>query len=216
MPVNNEGVAKQEELSLLYIWDAYCGWCYGFSKELGKFHHQHPEIPLQLISGGLFVGENKKPLSAFPAIKEANQRITAMRGVTFGSAFEQTVAAGSLVLDSEFAAQGFASLSSAAPDQAFELGKAMQHAFYQEGKSLSAATTYSEIATEFGLDAEAVVAGLTSAATVQAAQQDFTMAHQFGVTSFPTLLIQKHDQFYLVGGSSVTARDIERALQQIE
>jgi putative protein-disulfide isomerase len=42
---------------LIYVWDAYCGWCYGFSKSLRAFYKNHPDIPLEVISGGLFQGD---------------------------------------------------------------------------------------------------------------------------------------------------------------
>lgn len=48
---------NEQELSFIYVWDAYCGWCYGFSNSIRTLHENHPEISLTLVSGGLFVGK---------------------------------------------------------------------------------------------------------------------------------------------------------------
>lgn len=55
---------NQKDPTLIYMWDAYCGWCYGFSKSLQAYHENHPELPLIVLSGGLFVGNKKLPLAS--------------------------------------------------------------------------------------------------------------------------------------------------------
>jgi len=42
-------------MKILYFWDAYCGWCYGFDKLFTKFYENHTDIEIEIISGGLFI-----------------------------------------------------------------------------------------------------------------------------------------------------------------
>lgn len=131
--------------NLIYVWDAYCGWCYGFTLSLRSFHEKHPELPLTVLSGGLFVGERKQPIGAFTYIPEANKRISELTGVTFGTAYEELFQDGTTVMDSEEAAVGFTALRSLAPERAVYLASAMQRSFYHSGKSLHRNDEYIKI-----------------------------------------------------------------------
>ncbi|AIQ52902.1 DsbA family protein [Paenibacillus sp. FSL R7-0331] len=198
-----------EQLSLIYVWDAYCGWCYGFSKSLRTFHENNLELPVRIVSGGLFTGERSQPLTAYPYMPEANSRISQLTGAVFGTAYEQLLKEGSLVLDSEAAAIGFSALRALAPERALDLASAMQQAFYFNGKSLSDAATYLELASTYGLDEQQLIEGLTAPETVAEAHEDFEIALKLGARSYPTLLLQKGDEIFELGGGAMTADKLE-------
>ena len=40
-------------LSLIYVGDPMCSWCYGFGVPLGQLLERFPEVPVQLVLGGL-------------------------------------------------------------------------------------------------------------------------------------------------------------------
>lgn len=203
---------KQNNLTLIYIWDAYCGWCHGFSKSLKAFHENHPELPLKVISGGLF---SNQPIGNFPHIPEANQRIHQLTGAEFGSGYKSLLKEGTFLVDSEAAAIGLAALRSFAPERAYYLASAMQQAFYHKGKSLSDPETYREIASANGLDPEAVVTQMENRTFQEEALLDFTKSRQLGVTSYPTLLLQKDDEVVSFGGAALTAEKLEARLANL-
>lgn len=204
-----------QKLSLIYVWDAYCGWCYGFSKSLQAFHENRPELPLTVLSGGLFVGHKKLPISFFPHIPEANKRISQLTGAEFGTRYETLLEEGTFVMDSEAAAKGFSALRFFAPERAYHFASSMQHAFYYEGKSLSDPATYRDIAIANNLDAEAVLARFEDTASAKEAHADFAMVQQLGIQSFPTLLLQKGDEFIGLVGGVITAEKIEARLGSV-
>lgn len=37
-------------MKILYFWDAYCGWCYGFDKIFTKFYENHTDVEIEIIS----------------------------------------------------------------------------------------------------------------------------------------------------------------------
>lgn len=186
---------------LIYVWDAYCGWCYGFSKTIRSLHENHPELPLTVLSGGLFVGDRSLSMKSYPHIPEANQRISQMTGVEFGTAYQERLKEGSFVMDSVSAAIGFNALRSLAPDDAVYLASAMQHAFYYEGMSLSELETYKKIALDNNIDPDAVTGLWNDPAAKAKVQAEFNTVHQLGVNSYPSLLLRNGNELISIGGT---------------
>jgi|SRR5579875_2849994 len=206
---------NNKDLALIYVWDAYCGWCYGFSKSLQAFYENHLEFPLTILSGGLFVGHNKLPISSFSYISEGNKRISQLTGAEFGTPYQTLLEAGTFVMDSEAAARGFSALRFFAPERAYYLASSMQRAFYYEGKSLSDPATYQEIAIANNLDPEAVLARFEDIVSTEDAHADFAKVRQFGVQSYPTLLLRKGDKLIVLSEGVMTAEKIEARLESV-
>jgi 2-hydroxychromene-2-carboxylate isomerase len=134
---------RRMRVSVTYVFDAYCGWCYGFSATFRDFVARHAgEIDLTVIPGGLFVGELRVPMRELGYVARANASIAALTGATFGPAYAALVHDGSFVMDSREAARGFLALSDLIAGRDAELAAAMQSAFYVDGQSLSAPETY--------------------------------------------------------------------------
>lgn len=197
---------KQKNLELIYVWDAYCGWCHGFSNTLKEFHENHPELPLTVLSGGLFF---RQPIGNFPHIPEANQRIHQLTGAEFGPNYQSLLEDGTFIMDSEAAAIGFAALRSLAPERAYRFASTMQQVFYHDGKSLSDPEIYREIAAANGLDPESAIVLMRDEAFKKEALTDFAKVQQMGVRGYPTLLLKKNDEVIAFGGAAMTAEKLE-------
>lgn len=202
-------------MKVYYIWDAYCGWCYGFDSSLKPFLDHHPDLDLEVISGSLF--NQGQPISAYPHIANANQEISRLFGITFGPAYQAVLEEGSLVLDSNHAALGYEILQEKLPqNQWMSLASALQEAFYQKGQSLSDPATYAQLASDFGLDAQAIVQEVAATQASERLSLDFTKAAEFGVTSFPTLVIEKAGKFYDLRGGAMTVEELEANLEMVK
>lgn len=195
-------------MRLVYVFDAYCGWCHGFGPALREVTGRHPGLPVDVISGGLFTGARRVPIGEFGFIDGANAQISELTGAEFGEAYGKLVAEGSFVMDSEAAARGFAALRDAAPDRAVELAEAVQRAFYIDGRSLSEVATYRDVAVAAGLDAGAVVAAFESPEAAAAARADFERATDLGVRGFPTLLAVEGGRTTVLADGRATADEI--------
>jgi len=196
-------------MKLVYVFDAYCGWSHGFSGTLSEVAARHPELPVEVVSGGLFTGSRRVPVRQFGYVQGANAKIAELTGAEFGAAYEQLIADGSFVMDSEAAARGVAALRQVAPDRAAELAAALQAAFYVDGRSLSEAATYRKVAEEAGLDAAVVVAAFEAPDAQTAARADFRRAVQLGVTGFPTLLAVEGDSVTPLAYGQATADEVD-------
>jgi putative protein-disulfide isomerase len=199
-------------MKLIYVFDAYCGWSHGFSATLGEISSRHPELPVEVVSGGLFTGSRRGPIREFGYVRNANVKIAERTGAEFGEGYERLLADGSFVMDSEAAARGMAALRLAAPDRAAELAAALQRAFYVYGRSLSDAATYRQLAEDAGLDAEAVVATFEGAETRAEALADFRRSAELGVNGFPTLLALGGGRVTSLARGHATAVEVDRRL----
>jgi len=202
-------------MKLIYVFDAYCGWSYGFVPTLDELVRRRPGIEVDVVSGGLFTGSRRVPIREFGYVEGANAKISELTGVTFGSGYARLIADGSFVMDSAAAARGVAALRQVAPAQIVELAAAMQHAFYADGLSLSDPATYRTVAAATGLDPDTVVAAFTAPASAVAAQDDFARAARLGVHSFPTLLAVDGDRPSTLAAGHATADQIEWRLDAV-
>ena len=46
-------------MRFVYVFDAYCGWSYGFAPTLAEIVRRHPELDVEVVSGGLFTGPRR-------------------------------------------------------------------------------------------------------------------------------------------------------------
>ncbi len=196
-------------MKLVYVFDAYCGWSYGFASTLTELVRRRPELEVDVVSGGLFTGSRRVPVREFGYVQGANAKISDLTGASFGSGYGRRIADGSFVMDSEAAARGVAALRLAAPDRIVELTAALQHAFYVDGLSLSDPATYRAVAIAAGLDPDAVADGFASPNSAVAAAQDFARAAALGVHSYPTLLVLDGDHASVLAVGHASVEDIE-------
>ncbi|WP_330300596.1 DsbA family protein [Streptomyces sp. NBC_00503] len=201
-------------MKLVYVFDAYCGWSYGFAPTLAELTLRHPGLPVEVVSGGLFTGSRAVPIREFGYVQGANAKISELTGVEFGAGYERLIADGSFVMDSLDAARGMAVLRRAVPERAVELAMAVQAAFYQDGLSLSDPDTFTRIAAAAGLDALEVGAALTAPAAALAAEADFRRAAALGAQAYPTLLAQDGDRTKVLAVGHAGPDKIDTLLEQ--
>lgn len=187
-------------MKFYYIWDAYCGWSYGFNSLLKQYLQNHSYVQLKMISGGLFLEETAQPIGNFPHIPTANQEITKFYGVSFGQAYETVLSQGELVMDSLFPATAFALMREKVASHAqLDLAIAIQQAFYQDGKDLREISTYQDLARRFGLNRQLLRQDLEQAfASHEQGQADIDLSDLFGVTGYPTLILEHEGQYAIV------------------
>lgn len=197
-----------------YVFDAYCGWSYGFSPSVYRFMQANGHrVELRVVSGGLLTGDSRVPVAAFGHLAQTNHRISQLTGAQFGQPYQRLLAGGRFVMDSEAAARGFAALRQCAPEEALKLAYAMQIAFYRNGRDLSDTDTYINIALDAGLDPSAVLAELHGEQSGRAAIADFQLARQLGAESFPMLLVETGGRQIQLGG---VVTEPERLTQELD
>lgn len=202
-----------EKYQFTYAFDALCGWCYGFAPALHRFAADNADrIHLQVLSGGLFTGHAAGPLSAYPHIPDANDRIAELTGVRFGEQYRQVLSEGSLVMDSTAPAMGLAALRRQAPERALEFAGAIQEAWYEHGQDLREPEVYRSIAVAHGLDADALASDWADPGLRAEVQEEFQSVRRLGVHQYPTLLLHTPAGPHRLGGPVSTADALTAAL----
>ena len=181
--------------SLLYVYDALCGWCYGFSPTLRRLAEAHPELPVEVVSGGMIRGERRGPIGEVAAyIKSAYKDVERATGVRFGRAFvDGPLEEGSMYMTSEPPAALLAWARVVAPERQLDAAHALQSGIYYEGHGPGTPALARYLAEELDLDAEQAVGALTSDTYAQAAAADFALSARLGVRGFPALFLRAGD-----------------------
>lgn len=203
--------------TVLYVMDAYCGWCWGFAQRMGELEvsNRH-RVAFTAISGGLFTGARAAPIGHYPHIPQANERITSLTGARFSPAYQALLRDGSTVLDSLDAAAIVATLRAQAPGRAVYWAHAVQAAFYSEGRSLSNPDTLTTIARKYGLDVQRALQQWNNGQAHSMAAADIELArHRLGVQSFPTLLLVKAGHIHQLPATGATLSELNQALNAL-
>ncbi len=201
-------------ITLTYVGDAYCGWCYGFGPAVRDLAGQEA-VSVSIVPGSLFTGDRVVPIRNFGHVPEANARIAALTGVTFGPEYQELLAAGDVAMDSDAAARGLqAVISVAGEERGLEAFIALQEAFYLHGLSLSSEEAYVHVAKEMKVDEGKVVAALTDPEVIEAARAQQRWARDVGVDHYPTLLLHTADGLVEVGSPTATAEQIREQIDR--
>jgi putative protein-disulfide isomerase len=213
--VSREPVISSGAPFILYVMDAYCGWCHGFSSRLREFEaaNRH-QIDFKVISGGLFVGERLRPTSAYAYISDANANIARLTGAQFGEPYKRLLAAGTFIMNSEDAAAALAALRALAPERGIHFAHRLQEAFYLNGRSLSDHHTIIDIAASEGLDT-ARVQSLLAGDAHKEALSDFSLAGRFGISSYPALLFVHGAQVHFLPATGATIEVLNARLDTL-
>ena len=202
-------------MRLYYIWDAYCGWCYGFDKHLTVFMENHPELDLDMLSGGLFAKGNEKTTKELAAYQSMNHEIANRYGVVFGEEFEKNFQQ-DLEVNSLHIAKAFSVIRKYLPSQQHvSLGYRLQQAFYIEGQILSELETYQKVLDELSLNSSQILKEIEQAWSSDEEPDDFHKVSQLGVPTYPTLILEKDGKYYDLRGQATSAQELEKNYQQI-
>ena len=100
-------------MKLLYVYDALCGWCYGFSPVIRDCQARHtaPDsatpLTFEVLSGGMMTGNRVRPVTeSMGYIEQAYKTVEDRTGVKFGDDYlNKLLRAGTYLSDSQLPGQ---------------------------------------------------------------------------------------------------------------
>jgi putative protein-disulfide isomerase len=204
---------------IYYCYDAYCGWCYGFSKVITRIAQEYKtKIFFDVLSGGMIFDENPRHIGVIaPYIQQAYKTVEERTGIEFGQDFlwhvfnheesdwypESTMSAIALCIFKEYQ-----------PDKAVEIAADIQYALNFEGRDLTDKEAYRHLLHKYDIPEAAFYEKLASDEYKEKAYYEFALVKQLQVTGFPSVLMQVSDsKFYLL---SQGYTDYETLHQRIE
>jgi putative protein-disulfide isomerase len=203
----------KEQNTLIYIGDPMCSWCYGFGPEIRKIKDNLPEsVGFQIVMGGLRPHGTETMAELGDFLKEHWVEIHERTGQPFAYNILQQA---DFIYDTEPACRALVTARTMDESKALDFFKAIQHAFYAENHNTSLTKTYTDIATQMGMDAAVFEQLFVSDELKAATATDFEVARQMGINSFPSLVLKKGEDYFLVGRGYAEAEVILERLKRI-
>ena len=174
---------------LWYFADPMCSWCWGFSPVIETLRDDYRErMKIALVLGGL--RHETAPMTAAQRedILHHWRAVQARTGQPFR--FDNALPPG-FVYDTEPACRAVVTVGGIDPARIFALFKAIQTAFYAEGRDVTQPGVLAELAVELGVEGERFVCNFESDVARARTQAHFRQARQAGVRGFPTLIVQQ-------------------------
>jgi putative protein-disulfide isomerase len=174
---------------IIYVYDALCGWCYGFSPVIQELYDNYGhQLKFEVVSGGMVIEDRIGPVSdmadyisgAYTAVENAS-------GVKFGNKFlEETMYRHDVVFSSVEPAIALSAFKTLQPENAVKFASAIQTAIYYHGAESAIYDTYADLAQEFGIDRKTFIDKMNDSETIALAEADFRRSRALGVNGFPT------------------------------
>jgi putative protein-disulfide isomerase len=191
-------------MNLIYCYDAWCGWCYGFSPVMKQIEtHFKDRFHIEVLSGGMILPETPGSIALMaPYIQQAYKTVEEYTGIKFGSDFlwhifnpEQS----DWFPNSEKAAIALSIIKEYHPEQALSFASDLQYALNFEGRDLTDDEAYRHLLPKYEMDAATFYSDLHAEKFKEKAYYDFALVKQLQADSFPQLLLQTSpDKFYLI------------------
>ncbi|MFN5054992.1 MAG: DsbA family protein [Bacteroidota bacterium] len=206
---------------IIYCYDAYCGWCYGFSpviKELWIRHRNRFEF--ETISGGMIPAESAKHISHIAGfIQGAYKNVEELSGIQFGEDYLWHIFnpdKSDWFPCSEMPAIAMAVFREYHPDRTIEFAADLQYGLHYEGRDLTDREAYRHLTVKYEIPTAAFYEKLKAAQYKEAAQYDFALTQQLKVNGFPTVFMQVSDaKLYMITRGFTALDAMEERIDKI-
>jgi putative protein-disulfide isomerase len=184
-------------MTLHYIYDPLCGWCYG-AKPL--VHAAQTVLPVIAHGGGMMSGANRQRVS--PQLRNYvmphDRRIAEYTGQPFGETyFEGLLRDETAVFDSTPPIAAVLAAEQIA-GRGLELLGRLQTAHYVEGRRIADEAVLFELANALGLEPQAFQNAFEAADTERHIKESRALLANVGGQGFPTFALELNGQFTLI------------------
>lgn len=186
---------EMNKVKIIYVYDAICGWCFGFSPTMAKLkEHYQDKIEFEVISGGLKLGNGAGAIDVVaPYIKTSYQDVERTCGVKFGDDFVNgTLKQGTMILNSSPPAIALCILKEKYPEKSLAFAALLHQMYYIDGIEPENYEAYGTYASALGYDKVEFNKKMKDSVYIQKAYKDFEYAQQLGANSFPTVIIEQN------------------------
>lgn len=206
---------------IIYCYDAYCGWCYGFSPVIKSLYLKYQDkFDFETISGGMIPVESTQHISAIAGfIKGAYKSVETMTGVKFGEDFLWHInnpEESDWHPNSEMAAIALCIFRDIYPDRTIEFACDLQTSLHEEGRDLTDPEAYRHLLLKYDIDSDDFYSKLKSEEYKEKAYYDFSLIKQLKVNGFPTVFIQLDEtKFYMISRGFSDLASVEKRITDI-
>ena len=190
--------------TIIYCYDAYCGWCYGFSPVIRQLSETYSNrFFFEVLSGGMIITPEPRHISVTAGyIKNSYKTVEQHTGIRFGTDYLWHINNPEMsdwFPSSEKPAIALCIFKEYYPEQQVAFSADLQYALHYEGRDLTDDEAYRHLLAKYKIEAEAFYAKLHSDEYKEKAYYEFSLVKQLQVTGFPAVLLQvSESKFYLL------------------
>ena len=190
--------------TLIYCYDAYCGWCYGFSEVMKKIQSEYKDrLEIEVLSGGMILPDEPISIGATAGyIKKGYKRVEELTGIKFGEDYLWHINhpdQSDWYPNSEKPAIALCIFKEYYPHQQVSFATDLQYALHYEGRDLTDDESYRNLLEKYNIPAEDFYGMLHEEEYKEKAHYEFVLCKQLQVTGFPALLLQASEtKFHLL------------------
>lgn len=207
--------------TLIYCYDAYCGWCYGFSEVIKKVYSRYKNIfDFEVLSGGLILPDTPQPIGVSAKfIREGYKQVEEMTGARFGDEYLWHVfhpEDSHWHPHSEKPAIALCVFKEYFPDQQVSFAAGLQYALHFEGRDLTDDDAYGPLLEKFNFPPETFYENLADPLYKEQAHYEFALCKQLQVTGFPAVLLQVSElKFHLLARGYTPYEILEERIENV-
>lgn len=196
---------------LFYCYDAWCGWCYGFSPVIKKIAGQYPSLQIDVLSGGMILPEKPVPIAATAGyIQKAYTTIEEYSGIRFGADYLWHINNPELsdwFPHSEKPAIALCIFKEFYPEKQVAFAADLQYALHYEGRDLTDDEAYRHLLEEYSIQPETFYHKINSEEYKEQAYYEFQLCKQLQVTGYPCVLLQTSETRFILLARGYTDYD---------
>jgi putative protein-disulfide isomerase len=207
--------------TLYYCYDAYCGWCYGFSPVIRRIYEEYrQQLAFDVLSGGMILPVTPQPISLLAGyIQKAYKTVEERTGIRFGEDWLWHILnpdKSDWYPSSEKPAIALCVFKDYLPDNAIPFSADLQYALHYEGRDLCDDEAYRHLLEKYGIPEKEFYARLHSPEYKAKAYEEFALVQQLKVTGFPTVFLQVSEaKFYLLAQGYTDYPALKKGLDQV-
>ncbi len=189
---------------IIYCYDAYCGWCYGFSPVIKRIAEEYKDqFDFEVLSGGMILPEEPRHIAVTADyIREAYKRVEELTGIQFGEDYLWHIFnadKSDWFPNSEKPAIAMCIFKEYYPHLQVQFAADLQYALHYEGRDLTDDEAYRHLLIQYHIPEEAFYSKLHSDEYKEKAYYEFALCNQLKVTGFPAAFVQVGEtKFYMI------------------
>ena len=210
-----------EKMTLIYCYDAYCGWCYGFSKVITNIASTFKnELEVEVLSGGMIMPEKPVHIKvSADYISKAYKTVEEATGIRFGEDYLWHIKnpeESDWYPNSEKPAIAMCIFKEYYPERMVEFSADLQYSLHFEGRDLTDDEAYRHLLEKYSINEETFYAKLKSEEYKDMAHYEFSLVQQLKVEGYPTVFIQtKSSTFHMVARGYTDEAELEKRIKAV-
>jgi putative protein-disulfide isomerase len=208
-------------MTIYYCYDAWCGWCYGFSPVIRRIFEEYRRvIAFEVLSGGMILPEKPQPIGVMAGyIQQAYKVVEERTGIRFGADWLWHIFhpdESDWFPNSEKPAIALCVFKHYYPDDAIVFASDLQYALNYEGRDLDDDEAYRHLLEKYKIPATGFFGKLHDPAYREKAYDEFALLRHLKVTGFPTVFLQvSESKFYQLARGYTDYETLKKAIDRV-